>query len=95
MSFPIEDRGTPPSVRAIAIFVDGLVARLRSGNAVAVHCRAGIGRSSLIAGCILLKLGLPLAEIFPILTRSRGTPVPDTEGQAKWVERFSREQNAL
>lgn len=95
LSFPIKDRGTPPSVRATAIFVDGLVSRLRSGNAVAVHCRAGIGRSGLITGCILLKLGLPLAEIFPILTESRGLPVPDTEGQAKWVEGFSREPNAL
>jgi protein-tyrosine phosphatase len=90
LSFPIQDRGTPGSVRETAVLVDGIVSRLRNGTAVSVHCRAGIGRSGLIVGCVMLKLGVPFADIFPTLTQARGLPVPDTPGQLKWVENNGR-----
>lgn len=90
LAFPIADRGIPTSVRDVDVLVDGLVTRLRGNVAVAIHCRAGIGRSGLIAGCVLLKLGMQQQEIFQALTRARGVTVPDTAGQIEWLNQFGK-----
>jgi protein-tyrosine phosphatase len=90
LSFPIQDRGTPVSLRDADALIDTLVSRLRDAIAVAVHCRAGIGRTGLVAGCVLSKLGMPVPDIFPTLSRTRRLPVPDTEGQIAWVEGFAQ-----
>ena len=90
LSFPIQDRGTPRSIRETMVLVEGIVSRLRNGTAVSVHCRAGIGRTGLIAGCVMLKLGVPFADIIPTLTQVRGVHVPDTSGQVAWVENYGR-----
>src|SRR5690348_6734699 len=55
-SFPILDRGVPDHEATLLTLVDELAASVRAGAAVAVHCRAGIGRSALVAGCVLLRL---------------------------------------
>ncbi len=92
LSFPIPDRGTPRSIRETAALIDEIVVRLNRGSAVAVHCRAGIGRSGLIAGCVLIRLGVAPSEVFPALTDARGVPVPDTSNQAEWLELFRRDR---
>jgi len=89
-SFPIRDRASPESARALAKLVAELHAHLQSGKAVVIHCRAGIGRTALVAGCLVHRLGVPLEEVFPLLSRSRGIPVPDTEAQITWVESYAR-----
>lgn len=88
ISFPIRDRGVPTSPDATASLIDWVVSDLRRGLGVAIHCRLGIGRSGLIAGCVLRALGHAHETVFPILSRARGLPVPDTEQQAEWVRRF-------
>lgn len=91
MSFPITDRGVPKSVRQTAQLVESVVSLLKSGASVVIHCRAGIGRSSLIAACVMLKLGFSRNEVFPILRRARGLPVPDSSTQEQFLSVFSRE----
>jgi protein-tyrosine phosphatase len=91
ISFPITDRGVPSSVRQTVKLADRVVSLLRDESSVAIHCRAGIGRSSLIAACVLLKLGFRREELFPLLSRVRGVPVPDTPAQVQWLTTFSRE----
>lgn len=90
LSFPTLDRGTPSSISATAALVTKLVEQLHAGRAVAVHCRAGIGRSSLICACILHALGVASADIFPLLSRARGLAVPDTTSQIDWLSKFQR-----
>ncbi len=90
ISFPIRDRDVPSSIPAINALVEPLVTDLVAGLSVAVHCRAGIGRSALVAGCILLRAGIPYARVFPALARARGLAVPDTTEQEEWVQAFSR-----
>lgn len=91
-SLPIPDRGVPASVPQVVELVEHIVGLLRSGSSVAIHCRAGIGRSSLIAACVLFRLGFDADQIFPLISRCRGVPVPDTQVQIEWLRSFTRVQ---
>jgi protein-tyrosine phosphatase len=92
-SFPIEDRTVPSDVVKISALIAQLRGELQTGNGVAVHCRAGIGRSSLLAACILRSLGHAADEAFELISRSRGISVPDTDEQRRWVTQFLVEQS--
>jgi len=89
ISFPIEDRSLPAHPSEFAALVNQLVEYLRNCKFVVIHCRAGIGRSSLIAACVLVKMGLSPDTAFRAIEQSRGCPVPDTPQQRQWVERYS------
>jgi protein-tyrosine phosphatase len=95
LSFPIVDRGVPASHAGLVPLVTSLHSHLLQGHAVAIHCRAGIGRTGLVAGCLLHLLGTPGQEIFPLLSRSRGVAMPDTDAQAEWAAQFCLSQKAL
>ncbi len=86
--FPIPDRGVPATTREATALAEAIVTRLNEGKAVALHCRAGIGRSSLIAACVLVLLGMAPGTAFDLIGKARGFKVPDTEGQRDWVEGF-------
>jgi protein-tyrosine phosphatase len=88
IAFPVPDRGVPLSTREAMALAEAIVARLNEGKAVAVHCRAGIGRSSLIAACVLVLLGFAPGMAFDLIGKARGVKVPDTEGQRDWVDLF-------
>lgn len=90
LSFPVPDRGVPSSRREVLALARGLTQDLQSGAGIALHCRAGIGRTGLIAGCVLHLLGVPSSRIFTTLSLARGVSVPDTEEQVAWVAEFCR-----
>jgi protein-tyrosine phosphatase len=97
-SFPIKDRGTPESEREFVELSRELAVSVKEGFAVAVHCRAGIGRSGLLAGAVLLHLGMSVQDVFPALSRARGLAVPDTPAQAQWLHSVAsrmRSNNSL
>jgi protein-tyrosine phosphatase len=89
LAWPTPDAGTPHSLPDTSRLVDDLVARLRRDQGVAIHCRAGIGRSGLLSACVLLRLGVSVDDVFPILSRARRIPIPDTPVQVEWVQRFA------
>ncbi|MGJ5045889.1 protein-tyrosine phosphatase family protein [Bradyrhizobium oligotrophicum] len=90
VSFPIPDRGLPET-RSAAQLAGDLAARLTDGARVLVHCRAGIGRSSVIAACVMIRLGVDAAEALERIAAARGVGVPDTEAQRIWVMGIARE----
>jgi len=90
VSFPIPDRGVPSNVVEFARLVLEIEQRLRSGESVAVHCRAGIGRSGLLGACILDAFGVDPIAAFGMLSRARGVTVPDTDAQIGWVREYAR-----
>jgi protein-tyrosine phosphatase len=58
LPFPIEDRSVPISFPEFNELINSVTTCLREGRAVAVHCRAGIGRSSMIVPSALIRNGL-------------------------------------
>ena len=89
LSFPIEDRSVPASFSEFDGLLNSLTDRLRKGKAVGVHCRAGVGRSSMIVASALIRDGLSVDSAFHVIQDARGCSVPDTAEQRQWVERYS------
>lgn len=87
-TFPIPDRQVPSSTNETRILVEALHDLIASGKAVAIHCRAGIGRSGMISACVLGRLGFDVSHAFTLISRARGVEVPDTEEQRRWVGKF-------
>lgn len=88
LSFPIADRGVPNDSAGFAKFVASIALRLRAGESVAIHCRAGIGRAGLLGACVLATFGVAPDSAFAMLGRARGVAVPDTDTQVTWVRDF-------
>jgi protein-tyrosine phosphatase len=88
-SFPIPDRETPPSTALFSLFLEELRTQVHAGRSLAVHCRASIGRSSLLLAALLTAEGFTPADAFMRLSTARGIQVPDTRDQVSWVERFA------
>ena len=89
LPFPIADRGVP-RVGAAGELVAQLRQYLEEDRFVVAHCRAGIGRSSLIAAAVLVREGLSPGEAWRRIEGARGLVVPDTEGQKEWLTAFGR-----
>ncbi len=89
LSFPIEDRSLPDSEGSLDAFIDSLDEKLKQGESIAIHCRAGIGRSSMLCACLLVRQGLSSESAFQKIQIARGCAVPDTAEQRKWVESFA------
>ena len=56
--FPIDDYGAPEDRAAFLLFVEDVANRVRAGDHILVHCGAGIGRTGMLAVCVLMALGL-------------------------------------
>ena len=89
VSFPIEERSVPVSIAEFESLLERIQGEIRGGGAIAIHCRAGIGRSSMIVAAVLTRNGLSATEAFSAIEAARGASVPDTAEQRAWVERFA------
>ena len=85
MSFPIPDMGLPPSVEDFAQITQMLFRQVNAGINTLVHCRAGIGRSGLLAAGVLLHTGMNAEEAFAYVSRMRGIRIPETPEQHGWL----------
>lgn len=81
--YAIADLGVPDHL-AVEPLLDLLLTALRCGRHVSVHCRAGIGRSSLIVAALLTRLGVGTEQAWDDIARARGVPVPETGQQRRW-----------
>jgi protein-tyrosine phosphatase len=74
-------------VQAFHGLVERLLARLAAGEAVAVHCYAGVGRTGLLLACLLGRLErLPGEEAIRRLRLLR--PAIETPDQERFVRRY-------
>lgn len=90
---PIRDHGLPESAEQMQEILDELEAALAEGRCIYLHCRAGIGRTNLVAGCWFASSGEGgEAALARLNERWRGSPrseswptVPETEAQSDFV----------
>jgi protein-tyrosine phosphatase len=73
---------------SFAVLLSSLKMHLVQDKSIGAHCRAGIGRSSLLAASLLIQSGFSPQDAFDAIEKSRGCPVPDTLEQRNWVERY-------
>ena len=81
-SYPIVDRSLPRDRADALRFASGLA---QSTDPIAIHCRAGIGRSSLMAAAVLKVRGISPNVALELLSKARGMAVPDTDAQRQWI----------
>jgi protein-tyrosine phosphatase len=88
-SFPIEDRQVPKSEANLSQALDDVTTILCAGRNVLVHCRQGIGRTGLVAACLLIKSGMSPGAAVQAASAARGVAVPETVEQRDWIERYA------
>ena len=88
-SFPIPDRQIPKSEAKLAETLEKVNNLLSAGKNIVVHCRQGIGRTGLIASCLLVRSGMSSGAAMDTVSAARGVAVPETQEQRDWIERYS------
>ena len=88
LSYPIDDRSVPLSKKEFLKFTLDLSEKLFKGENILIHCRQGIGRSSLLVVGILMHItNFSVNELFTQVSISRGEIVPDTLEQKNWLRK--------
>jgi protein-tyrosine phosphatase len=84
----IPDFGVPDEAHMAAILdtIDGAIA---AGQAVYVHCLAGVGRTGTAIGCYLVRQGAGGEEALRRVAALLGDGSPETEAQRRFVRRWA------
>ena len=89
ISYPIPDRQVPDSEANLGKALQKLEAELAAGRNVVLHCRQGIGRTGLVAACLLLTKGIDPQTAVTRLSAARGTSIPETPEQRRWIDHYA------
>ena len=92
----IPDHGLPPERADMAGILEYLRQALKTGRVIYLHCRAGIGRTNMVAGCLLAEQGFSgdgalgeLNRLWLLSGRSAEWPtIPETPEQSDYVRRW-------
>ena len=94
----IPDHGVPGST----VMMERIVATLRNavdaGEVVYLHCRAGIGRSAMVAGCYFVERGMSAEAALDALQKcwkqsaksQHWVCIPETEEQYEYIREWAR-----
>jgi protein-tyrosine phosphatase len=85
---PIVDFGLPDQ-SAFRRLVAHITDHLQNGAHVAIHCRAGIGRSGMVASAVLIRLGYAPEQAIEKVSIARGVSIPDTIEQRQFILGFA------
>ena len=86
--FPIVDGAAPSAPGEAAPVVEQVVSRLGAGQVVVVHCLGGLGRSGLLAACVLVRLGVDVAEAMARVRAARPGAI-QTAVQERFIARYA------
>jgi len=86
---PIPDRQPPLTESEVRKAAEEIGQTLEAGKNVLIYCRQGIGRSGLMAACLLITKGLSSGAAVESVTAARGTPVPETPEQRRWIDHYA------
>jgi protein tyrosine/serine phosphatase len=85
---PIPDWGVTDDDKLVAL-IERLVALVRQGTSVLVHCGGGIGRAGVVATLVLVSLGWDLDEAAEHVRTNRPGAGPDSPEQQAQLERLA------
>jgi protein-tyrosine phosphatase len=94
LSLPIRDRQVPDSESSLNSMLNRVDEVLSSGKNVLIHCRQGIGRTGLVAACLLVNKGWESDAAIRLLSAARGIAVPETEEQRSWIQKYAGQVGA-
>ncbi len=83
--YPIRDGSIPVSASTFHGLISKLGDAIAMGKSVAIHCRAGIGRSALVAAGVLNYLHIDTDAALNMVAEARKLEVPQTEEQRQWI----------
>lgn len=83
--FPIKDRGLPSNSAAFRQLIEKLYAELQSGRNLSIHCYAGIGRTGVLAGSLLIRDGMQAQAAIELMSQVRGRNMPQTQSQYEFL----------
>jgi len=87
--FPIQDYGTPTSMQELIDLVQFILANAAEGKTIVIHCKAGLGRTGLVATACLVALGCSADGAFAIVRKIRPGTV-ETPEQEAYVAEFAQ-----
>jgi protein-tyrosine phosphatase len=77
-NFPIPDFGIPGDMKAFQNFISDAARKLEAGTIGLLHCGAGLGRTGMVAHCILVELGVSPADAeAAVRTAGSGSETPE------------------
>lgn len=79
--FSIPDQSVPSHLAAFRRLVNNLDAELKQGRNLAIHCYAGIGRTGVLAGSLLIRDGMTAQAAIELMSKIRGRNMPQTQAQ--------------
>jgi protein-tyrosine phosphatase len=86
VNLPMQNYGLPADLPGFRDGIARAAQALKAGDAVMLHCAAGIGRTGTAAACVLKQLGLDTAEAMQRV-RDAGSN-PETGLQSGLVDQF-------
>ena len=88
-SFPIRDREVPRSEGELASTLERIDHALTAGKNVVLHCRQRVGRTGLVAACMLVSKGIAPDTAVRTLSEVRGATIPETPNQRHWIDHYA------
>jgi protein-tyrosine phosphatase len=90
ISFPIKDRNIPLSRPKFEQLIQQLYQDITQGKNTVIHCRAGIGRTGMVAAAILMQDGFSVESACEKVSSKRGVVVPETQAQRDWLNLINK-----
>jgi Tyrosine phosphatase family len=85
-ALPMRDLGLAEQAQAFREGIDAVADAVRAGDAVLLHCAAGIGRTGTAAACLLKRLGLPSALALQRVREAGSSP--ESASQSGLIDTF-------
>jgi protein-tyrosine phosphatase len=84
--FPVPDFGVPDDRTGFLSLACSIAAGLQADQRILVHCGAGIGRTGILAICVLMALGMGKEESYQIVRSAGSRPeMPEQDELVDWV----------
>lgn len=87
--FPIPDVSTPTDETEFHALAQDLHTRLQAGETIVIHCLGGLGRSGMLAACLLVLDGMSAQDAIKLVRQCR-SPKAVEANQPRYVETYAR-----